>query len=251
MPQWQAVFARLGGSCVREPNYNIMLAMENEILDSGRPVPPAVARSVQRSLGPRYSAYLDEVQRLLRAGIQEIAERGSVEPRVTDIVRRAGLSNKAFYRHFQSKDELLLAILEEGLRARLREFEERLAAADSAVDRVRSWVRCVVEQASDPKLAAQTRPLFAYQARLNETIGAEFWRHRDLLKEPLEKALEEGKRNGELPNVDPKRDAEMVFFQATGWMHTTIIEGRSPSREEGDYLVEYAVRGLLAAAKPS
>ncbi len=218
--------------------------MENEVLDSESTVAPTVARSVQRSLGPRYSAYLDEVQRLLKAGMEEIVASGSVEPRVADIVRRAGLSNKAFYRHFQSKDELLLAILEENLHARVRDFDDRLAKADSAVERARLWVWAVIETALDPQLSATIRPILVYQARLTETLGEQLYSHRDHLRRPLIEALEEGLANGELPGIDPERDAVCLQYLALGWMHGAVLERRTPSREEAEHVVEFALRGL-------
>ena len=36
---------------------------------------------------------------------------GNIDPQVRAIVQEAGLSNQAFYRHFASKDALLLAVL--------------------------------------------------------------------------------------------------------------------------------------------
>src|SRR5947208_11392984 len=69
-----------------------------------------------RSLGDRYDAYLDEGTRQVTAGFEVMRRAGSIDPRVSEIVKEAGLSNQAFYRHFRSKDELLLALRDDGLR---------------------------------------------------------------------------------------------------------------------------------------
>ena len=62
-----------------------MLAMENAVFErQGKPQEassPAI-RSIERALEPRSAAYLDEVQRLLQAGLDEMRERQCVEPRV-------------------------------------------------------------------------------------------------------------------------------------------------------------------------
>jgi AcrR family transcriptional regulator len=223
-----------------------MLPMQNE--KPGSAVPPAVAPSVARSSSPRFSADANEVQRLLVAGLQEIREKGNVEPRVADIVRRAGLSNKAFYRHFRSKDDLLLAILEEGMRERVRSFEARLQESSSAADRVRVWIRLVLEQALNPDFAEVTRPLLVYQARLAEELGDQLWGHRDHLRAPLERALEEGRRSGEFRDLDPRRDAEVLYYLAMGWMHGMVVARVVPSQEEAENLVEFALRAILAPA---
>jgi AcrR family transcriptional regulator len=43
------------------------------------------------------------------------AEHGYTAARISDMVRLAGISQGNFYRHFQSKDEVLLAVLEDPL----------------------------------------------------------------------------------------------------------------------------------------
>ena len=189
----------------------------------------------------------DEVKRLLLAGFEEILEKGSVEPRVADIVHRAGLSNKAFYRHFRSKDELILAILEQGMRRRRRIFDVRLAELPSAAEKVRVWIRTVQEQALNPAFAEVTRPFCAYQARLTEDLGEQLWGHTDSLRAPLELALVEGERNGEFPDIDPQGEAVIIYWLAMGWMQAKVLQRIVPSRAEAEAVVTFALRSILPA----
>ncbi len=53
--------------------------------------------------------------RLISAAATVFAESGYNAARISDMVRLAGISQGNFYRHFQSKDEILLAVLEEPL----------------------------------------------------------------------------------------------------------------------------------------
>jgi AcrR family transcriptional regulator len=76
---------------------------------------------------------------------------------VAEIVREAGLSNQAFYRHFASKDDLVTAIVDAGARRLATYVERRMAAHDEPLDQVRAWVAAVLEQATDPKAAEPTR----------------------------------------------------------------------------------------------
>lgn len=64
---------------------------------------------------------------LLEAGEAEFAERG-VDASVADITRRAGLAKGTFFRHFETKDDLITAIVEPHLLA-LAEIGERLSDA--------------------------------------------------------------------------------------------------------------------------
>ena len=59
-------------------------------------------------------------------------------PTVAEIVREAGLSNQAFYRHFASKDDLVAAIVDAGARRLASYVEHRMAAFDDPVDQVRA-----------------------------------------------------------------------------------------------------------------
>jgi AcrR family transcriptional regulator len=220
-----------------------MFAVENDVLQQQEASTPAI-RSIERALEPRYAVYRDEVQRLLEAGLDEMRERQCVEPRVADIVRRAGLSNRAFYRHFRSRDELLRAILERGLRVQFTKLEQRMAQAGSALDRIRCWIWEILGRALDPEAAAATRPLLVHQARLLESVGDEVWDCVERLKVPLRAALEEAVESGELQEADIEGDTEVVYQLAIGWMHGRLITPVPPSQQEAQRVVEFAIRGL-------
>jgi AcrR family transcriptional regulator len=207
-------------------------------------IPASAVRSAERAVKARYSAYLDEAQRLIQAGIEEIREKGGVDPRVSDIVKRAGLSNKAFYRHFKSKEELLLAVLEEGLQRSAEDFDIHLAAATSPLDRVRTWVLRTAELAVDQESATATRPLLVYQATLAENLGPQVRGNVDRVMAPLRQALTEAKEAGALPNIDPARATDHVYFATWGWVHGRILAYVQPTREEAEALADFILRGL-------
>ena len=71
---------------------------------------------VERALSERQQSYAAEVRELIEATYRVIADTGDFAPPVRAILAEAGLSNPAFYRHFKSKDELLLVMLDEGRR---------------------------------------------------------------------------------------------------------------------------------------
>jgi AcrR family transcriptional regulator len=207
-------------------------------------IPSSAVRSAERAVEARYSVYLEEAQRLIQAGIDEIGEKGGVDPRVSDIVRRAGLSNKAFYRHFKSKEELLLAVLEEGLQRSSDDFDTHLAAASSPLDAVRIWILRVAELAVDAESAATTRPLLVYQATLAENLGPQVRSNVDRIMAPLKQALTQAKESGELPNIEPNRATDHVYHATWGWVHGRILACIQPTREEAESLADFILRGL-------
>jgi AcrR family transcriptional regulator len=147
--------------------------------------------------------YADEVQRLIDAGYTVMRRTGTLEPRVTDIVREARLSNQAFYRHFRGKDELLVAILDDGRRQLVTYLEHRITRAPTGEARVRAWVEGVIEQARNATAAENTRPFAINSARLADRFPDEVARSRELLVRPLREAVSE-------IGGDPGRDAEAV-----------------------------------------
>src|SRR5262245_8939755 len=128
---------------------------------------PAAARAVRRALASRETAYQDEVQRLLDAGLALLVESGDhAAPRVADIVARAGLSNQAFYRHFPGKDELIAAIIDAG-RHRLDSYlQHRVDGQADPKDQLRVWIEGVLSQATKPEVAAPTRAAMSGYRRL-------------------------------------------------------------------------------------
>jgi AcrR family transcriptional regulator len=71
---------------------------------------------------------------LLRAAAAVFSERGFRDASVEDIAHRAGYSKGAIYWHFESKDDLFLALLEERLERPIREMIELLESAPPEQD---------------------------------------------------------------------------------------------------------------------
>jgi AcrR family transcriptional regulator len=95
-------------------------------------------RAHQRSLAPARQRADDRLARLLRAALEMLNADEDVT--VPALVARAGMSTKTFYRHFGSRDELLLAVLEEELAAGARVINRALTARSDPVDRLRVFI---------------------------------------------------------------------------------------------------------------
>jgi AcrR family transcriptional regulator len=201
------------------------------------------SRAVDRALAKRRAAYSDEVRRLVEASFALIRAQGRLEPRVSDVVRAAGLSNQAFYRHFRSKDELLLAVLDEGVRRLASYLRHRMERAEAPLAQVREWLSGMAAQALDPEAAAATRPFAVSRARLSELFPDEVEESERQLTAILRDALERAAARGELAGGDPARDAETLYTLAMGWMQRKLAR-EAPTREDAEALVEFALAGL-------
>jgi AcrR family transcriptional regulator len=198
-----------------------------------------------RSLARRHSAYVEEVQRLIDATYAVVRRTGNVDPRVSDIVREAGSSNQAFYRHFRSKDELLSAILADGRQRLVGYLEHRMAQTESPLGRVRAWIEGVLAQAANAEAAERTRPFAVHGDRLADQFPAEQQASVAALTTLLEAAIADAAAAGELPpDTDAARGARAVYHLTVGQMHRFLIDRTRPPRRDTEHLVGFALRGL-------
>jgi AcrR family transcriptional regulator len=200
----------------------------------GNAIPAVEERVAARTLRERSDTYAGEVRRLLDATYAVMRRTGELDPRVSDIVAESGLSNQAFYRHFQSKDELLVAVLADGQRRLVATLDERMRGASPGEDRVRAWVEVVLAQAQRPAAAANTRPFAINGLRLADRYPAEWDASRDELLAPLRVAIDEA-------GGDPD-DAELVYHLAMGTMQVALVRREPPTDTEVARVVHAARR---------
>jgi AcrR family transcriptional regulator len=222
---------------------------ENIILEMETAVSPAfdgsvADRTVERALAARHSAYAEEVRRLIDAGVAVMRRRESTNPRVSEIVSEAGLSNQAFYRHFRSKDELLLAILDDGLRQLVGYLEHQMSKETSGLGKVRRWTEGILAQAVDPTAAEATRGVTINAARLGKLFPQEFRRTEELIEAPVRTAIEAAVDQGELAAADPDRDAAAAYRLVMGTMQSHLTNDTRPSKADVEHLVGFVIGGI-------
>ncbi len=212
--------------------------MRNDVLDAAAGgVPASVAA---RTLRERAGAYEEEVRRLVDAAYAVMRRTGSLDPRVSDIVRESGLSNQAFYRHFRGKDELLLAVLDDGQQRLESYLATRMARAEPGAETVRAWIEGVLEQARNTDAADNTRPFAANAVRIADRFPVEHAASRERLLAPLRAAVADA-------GGDPARDADAIYHLAFGRMQDALVRRETPDAAETEHLVQFALQGLADA----
>jgi AcrR family transcriptional regulator len=201
-------------------------------------------RSAERALADRHASSVEEVQRALDATYRLVERTGSVEPSLRDILRESALSRQAFYKHFRSKDELMLVLVDDGRRRLVGYLAHRMAKAGSPESRVRAWIEGVLAQAADPEAAARTRPFLANQDRLAERFPHEQHASVELIIGLLEAPVEELAGSGPRARRQADVDATAIYHLTFGAMHQHVKERTRPSAEEIDELVEFSLAAL-------
>ena len=198
-------------------------------------------RAANRSVADRHSSYVAEITRMVDATYRVMERTGDVDPTVRDILKEAGLSTPAFYRHFRSKDELFLVILDDGRRKLVSAIERRLARETTGRGKLRAWVRAVFAQASDAEAAARTRPFMANLDRLVARYPDEYRESETLLVEQLASIITDA---DELVSTDARRDAEAIYHLTFATMGRHLRFGTQPGAADVDHVVDFAVRAL-------
>lgn len=209
----------------------------------------ALERAVDRALARQRDAYTAEADRLVQAALGLIRERGELEPPVAAIVRRARLSNQAFYRHFRSKHELLVAVLDHGIGVLAEYLAERMAKEPRPSERVRAWLRGMLEQALHPRGAEATRPFVLARGRLARHYPEEVALSEQRLTALARDALAEARQAGELPEADPVADAESLYHLAMGWLEARLAAETPAERAQAARIEAFAMAGLRAGGE--
>jgi len=173
--------------------------------------------------GTRDEKYAGERDVLYRAGWTVLRRNGYANAGITEILAEAKLGTRAFYRHFESKDELLVSMFRESAAATSRALADRVAAAGPPLNRVRAWIDEILAMSHSPR-HAEAAKLFASSMQSVFDDAAE--EAMADLRAPLLAALAEGAAAGDFPGCDPEPDAASI--QAIVWqLFLDSVHGRS------------------------
>ncbi|MGI5321128.1 TetR/AcrR family transcriptional regulator [Actinomadura nitritigenes] len=212
----------------------------SEIPISGR-TDDVASRIARRALAKRGAGYTNEVRCLLDAALEVMKQRGtSSRPRVADIVRAAGLSNEAFYRHFPSKDALVAALLEDGTERLYSYVAHQMSKEPTPEGRVRRWVQGVLSQACEES-AATTRAVLWNAGAVSEVSGSAPPVPSDRLAELLSEPLRE------LGSADPAFDASLAAYATFGKLGGHLGSGNQPTDRDIRRVTAFCLRMFTPA----
>lgn len=206
--------------------------------------PPLRRAAISRAFGERQAEAEAEVTRILEGAYRLIRRDGTMEPNVRDLLAEVGLANRSFYRHFSSKDDLLLVMLED-VQSKLTAFvADRMASQRTPVGRVRAWVLGVLEQAVDHDTATLGRPFLVHGPRLRDAYPDVYRATGAALLDLLEDAIRGGVSARKLRSRDPRADARAIFHLTLGVMQSHVLDRTIPSEQEQAAVLDFALRAM-------
>jgi len=196
-----------------------------------------VAAAVERALDDRQREATEEVERILTAAVRVMERVAPEAPRVSDIVTEAGSSNKAFYRYFAGKDDLILAVMERGVAIVVSYLEHQMGKESTPRDKIVRWIEGTLAQLAQPDLISKSR------AAAGQLSAGFNWRAadqemmrplRDLLIEPI----------AALGGDDVDRDVDAVFWCTAATMRRYMGPIDRPGPDDVAHVVRFCLNGL-------
>jgi AcrR family transcriptional regulator len=183
---------------------------------------------------PRRFESDDELRLLLDAALVVMERNGYVDAAVADILREADLSTRSFYRHFESKDQLLCALFRRDADAAAARLRDKVDAAASPRAALHAWIDEILSFGHHRVKAARVTVLGSAGAMKAEGYVDEMRHASDVLTAPLEALLRDGAADGSFPLADPVADAPLV--RSVVW----ATAGLNPAREKAASRTEAA-----------
>jgi AcrR family transcriptional regulator len=198
-------------------------------------------RAVGRSIEGVAARSRERAARFVAAARDIVTDAGNLDFAVQDVVRRAGLSLRSFYQHFDGKDDLVVALYEEIVHASAERARRQAERIEDPIARLRFLVfRFYRERGAFPaSMAAEVQQLV--RARPREMRAA---------LAPLLEVFADGVRIGQAGGVIRSGEATehalhlllvvLTYTQARG---QSLLGGDwpTPSREK---LWDYCLRSL-------
>ena len=160
----------------------------------------------------------DPVDKLIEAG-QRLALDGDGSFTVKQLADDAGVALQTFYRHFGSKDELVLAVLEENVADGVRDMEMIAARQTDPVERLRELIQLPIRMSSEPDAFRRLRFHARERQRLAvlypNDVEAVFAPYRQLMERQI---AEVGRLTGHVA-TDPTHDADVVMRMVAVYAH--------------------------------
>ena len=174
----------------------------------------------------------DELRLLFDAALAVMQRNGYGDAAVADILAEAGMSTRSFYRHFQSKDQLLCAMYRHEAEQVAERLTARVAEAASPLAALDRWIEEIMSLGYNQRKAARVAVLGSPGAMRAEGYADESKRAMKLLIAPLEALLADGLRAGTFPLADPARDAPLV--QSVVWTAAGLNPYREPVKDQAE-----------------
>jgi AcrR family transcriptional regulator len=231
---------------------------------ASKPVPHSATparweeRSAHRVLETGRDQILERSRRLVDAAYELLDEEGLAGLTIRAVLKRTGLSRRAFYERFEGKDDLVLAVFEQTIRRAALHLDALVNRTADPMARLRVIVDSIVfgnlvlatgtGAHSNRRAAALSRE----HLRLAESRPADLQAALRPLLELITRQLAAGMEAGTVRRDDTRRMAALLYNAVSTTVHTELLaqESARPNRAERTRLAteiwEFCRRAITA-----
>jgi AcrR family transcriptional regulator len=170
-----------------------------------------------------------------------LRENGIGKLSIGAVLDRAALGTRAFYRHFESKDDLVAALFLDMARVEERRLRRRMAPAATEVDAVAAWIDGRLDLAFDDKVKSDLRRL-SMEAQ-SQSFALVQPAYAEMLR-PLTEALQRGLQSGVFHHVDPMTDAQFIHGVVWAGINQHWATGNFDRNVLRERMLQFCLRGL-------
>jgi AcrR family transcriptional regulator len=166
---------------------------------------------------------------------------------VAAILQRAGVSTRAFYRHFESKDELFLALLRQesdALADRLDRIVDEVPG--NPVDQLKAWIGGMFGWMHDEEMRMHLTVIDSDEVRAAKGYRETRERAHADRERSLVEILRRGRTDGSFPLADPEHDAVAISAVISREMVNQSPGDEARLQRSLDWVMEFALRALGA-----
>jgi AcrR family transcriptional regulator len=176
--------------------------------------------------------YRSEKDAIMRAAYDLILRNGSNPTSVHDILHETGFSTRTFYRHFHSKDELLVAMYRVDSDRVAETLTAAVAAAATPLDALEAWVDQNLAVVYDARRLRHVAVLASPEATMAEGYDEVHVAGMAAHRAPLIEVLRQGKLYGVFPHAEPDADAFAIQAVVTAHVRAKILGANELTRAE-------------------
>lgn len=207
-------------------------------------------RAVSKSLNAARTRAEQRAQKLLDAAFSLIDERGTTEFTIQEVVDRSQQSLRGFYQYFESKDELLFALLEESIRESAADLQAAVDAESKPLARLRAFtIRlhewCEPAVGTRRKRGSHNRvPISEFSLQLALKDPERLIAVMAPVSRMMIDLLKAAAADGSIRSVEPRRAALLVQQAAMyGWIMNRFVQNPQ-ARVTAEDTWEFCLRGL-------
>lgn len=183
--------------------------------------------------------------RFIKTAVEILGETGRTDFTVQEVVARSKTSLRAFYQHFSSKDELLLALLERTMAQSAQAWRAETTGLDST-----AAIKLIIDRISaEPESSTQdslNRAMNLYNQHLAETRPRDYARVLSPLHELIRDVVQRGITEGVFrPNLDVGPAAAIVMQTILGALRLHWLGAELTGAPiDAAHLYDFCIRAL-------